>query len=154
MTPELNNRRFSDKALKNRIPSTVIYEHDLTGATLKMLQLFNKNVPCDQVDEYIGKRHNPAFGEYLESKLSSDAKHNLLGLLDEATSKIDDVRRDITRSFKINSEMIRLVILEELKSPQNSRLHSEINTLSSDAFNQVVMYARQTLQKRLRLLEG
>ena len=155
MTPDLYNRRFSDVAATKGVPPETIYEHDLAGATLKVIQLFNKSVPCDQIGNHIGKRQNPVFGEDLENRLSSDAKHRLLELFDEAISKIDDVRKDVTRSFKINSEAIRLVILDGLeKSPANSRLYAKIHGLSFDAFNQVIVYSRKILQKKLQTIEG
>jgi len=154
MPLNIQSRRFADIAVEKGIDPAKIYERDLAGATLKVLQLFNASTPYNQVCNHIGKRHDPVFGEDLENRLSSDAKRKLLELFNEAIGRIDEVRKEVTRSFKINSEAIRLAITEGLESLSGqSRLCSEIGNLSSDSFNQTVVFVEKSLKQELKSFE-
>jgi hypothetical protein len=154
MFSNTQNRRFADIAAEKGVDSEKIYEHDLAGASLKVLQLLGKSSSYDQVNSKIGKRRNPVFGEDLENRLPSDAKHKLLELFNEAIGRIDEVRKEVTRSFKINSEVIRLAIIEGLENSNGqSRLCAEIGNLSSDNFNQAVVFVEKTLRQELKSFE-
>ena len=116
-------RRFSDKADNE----TTAFSHDMSGSIKRMLDLLSQGKSLEEAKELIGHRE----GVDYEGKCLADFAETLLttSILEEGSIRVSryDASEKHAQSFKLNTEVIRLSLVDALQGTQLAKTLNEMD---------------------------
>lgn len=157
MPPSLfRETRFIDKATASGMELEKIYDHEVSGSSLRFFSLLDRGKSFDDASLAIGRDYNGETTDdlkILESSLGCDAKRRVLAIFMDAISKMNIIRMMVERSFSINSEVIKLSLIDELNIKGKEKRAQEVHKISSDDFSRIVSYVRERLFAQSRMAD-
>lgn len=142
--PETNNsqRRYSDDAKRMGISEKTIFEHDMNGGVLRLIELLNKGKSLEKAKSLIGTRQE----DEDECCLSDFSEFILLSSIQEWMDQNRETTKTHPQSFRLSTEQIRFALVEAISEKS---LALKIDRLEFSEFNALIMGVRKKQQSVL-----
>lgn len=151
------HKRFSETADECRLGNDGTYHYDINGAVLRLLESLNSGLSMNKAKESIGGRFKD---DDSEESLADTAEGFLFFSIKQTMRNIVDSpkKADIPKAYVLNTESIRLAIINRLEKNGEEEFAKEINLIPYEHFKTimtVLVYRQRTLlQKYLEVLGG